>query len=419
MKEDLSVGERIAHYRRRRGISQLVLAGRLGRSESWVSKVERGERRIDRLSVIQEVAKALDIEPIALTGRLSGRVGEARSPGSSEQRNPQAEAECVIEAIREAFTRPDGVVRALQRHQRQREVPGLLTLRRAVDHAWRAFQATRYSVLGRVLPDLIAEAELATDELTGDEALAATGLLSQAYQVTTITLIKLGAHDLAWLCADRSMEAAKRSQDELLLGGSARGLLHAQLEHGHYARAKELATGAAAAFESRLGRGSPALLSIYGALLLRGSVASSRQGDRSATRDLLREAAVAADLLGADRNCCWTAFGPTNVAVHRVHAAVMLGDGSEAIEQGLAIDLANLPVLERRARFLIDLAHGYSLCAKDSEALTTLLKAERLAPEEIRLTPVVREIVGELLRRQRRTGAKELRALADRVGALA
>src|SRR6266516_5237949 len=94
VKEDLSVGERIAHYRRRRGMSQLVLAGRLGRSESWVSKVERGERRIDRLSVIQEVAKTLDVEPIALTGRLSGRVGEARSPGSSEQRNPQAEAEC-------------------------------------------------------------------------------------------------------------------------------------------------------------------------------------------------------------------------------------------------------------------------------------------------------------------------------------
>ncbi|HEX9343839.1 MAG TPA: XRE family transcriptional regulator [Actinomycetota bacterium] len=298
-------------------------------------------------------------------------------------------------------------------------MPGLLGLRRAVDHAWRAFQATRYSVLGRVLPELIAEAQLATDELTNDEALAATGLLAQAYQVSTITLLKLGAAELAWLSADRSIDTARRSQDELLVGGSARGLVHALLEHGYYARAKELATGTAAAFESRLGRGSPALLSIYGALLLRGSVAASRQGDRSASKDLLREASIAADLLGADRNCCWTAFGPTNVAVHRVAAAVSLGDGGEAIEQGLAIDLEALTILERRARFLVDLAHGYSLCAKDNEALTTLLKAERLAPEEIRLTPAVREIVGELLRRQRRAGARELRALADRVGALA
>jgi len=395
-------------------MSQLVLAARLGRSESWVSKVERGERRIDRLSVIQEVAKALDVEPLALTGRLS----EARAAGLGERVNPQAEAESVIEAIREVFTRPDGVMRALQRNQYRREVPGLLGLRRAVDHAWRAFQATRYSVIGRVLPELIAEAQLATDELSGDDALAATGLLAQAYQISTITLIKLGAHDLAWLSADRSIDTAKRAQDELLVGGSARGLIHALLEHGQYARAKELATGTAAAFESRLGRGSPALLSIYGALLLRGSVAAGRHGDRTATKDMLREAAVAADLLGADRNCCWTAFGPTNVAVHRVHAAVQLGDGGKAVELGLTVDLEALPVTERKVRFLIDLAHGYSLCAKDSEALETLLRAERLGPEEIRLTPIVREIVAELLRRQRRTGARDLRALADRVGAL-
>lgn len=414
MSDDLSIGERIAHFRRRRGLSQLALAARLGRSESWVSKVERGERRIDRLSVIEEVAKALDVEPVALTGHL----GEPRPPGMPEPPKPQAAAEGVIESIREVFTRPDRVVRALQRGERQREVPGLLRLRRAVDHAWRAFQATRYSVLGRVLPELIAEAQLATDELRGDEALAATGLLAQAYQVSTITLIKLGARDLAWLSADRSIDTAKRSGDELLLGGSARGMVHALLEQGQFTHAKELATKTAAAFESRLGRGSPALLSIYGALLLRGSVAAGRQGDRSATRDMLREAAVAADLLGVDRNCCWTAFGPTNVAVHRVHAAVQLGDGGEAVEQGLTVDLEALPVTERKARFLIDLAHGYTLCGKDSEAFTTLLKAERLAPEEVRLTPIVREIVGELLRRQRRSAGRELRALADRVGAL-
>jgi hypothetical protein len=248
--------------------------------------------------------------------------------------------------------------------------------------------------------------------------MAATGLLAQAYQICTITLIKLGAYDLGWLSADRSIDTAKQAGDELLVGGSARGMVHALLEHGQFTAAKELATRTAATFEPRLGRGSPALLSIYGALLLRGSVAAGRQGDRSATKEMLREAAIAADLLGVDRNCCWTAFGPTNVAVHRVHAAVQLGDGPEAVEQGLAVDLEALPVVERKVRFLIDLAHGYTLCGKDSEALTTLLQAERLGPEEVRLTPIVREIVAELLRRRRRSGARELRALADRVGAL-
>jgi ribosome-binding protein aMBF1 (putative translation factor) len=42
-------GERIAVYRRRRGLSQAALAGLVGRSESWLSQVERGIRSVDRL----------------------------------------------------------------------------------------------------------------------------------------------------------------------------------------------------------------------------------------------------------------------------------------------------------------------------------------------------------------------------------
>jgi transcriptional regulator with XRE-family HTH domain len=42
--EYMSVGERIAIYRRRRGLSQLALADMIGRSEAWLSQVERGIR---------------------------------------------------------------------------------------------------------------------------------------------------------------------------------------------------------------------------------------------------------------------------------------------------------------------------------------------------------------------------------------
>jgi transcriptional regulator with XRE-family HTH domain len=40
-------GQRIARARRRRGLSQAALAGLAGRSESWLSQVERGLRRVD------------------------------------------------------------------------------------------------------------------------------------------------------------------------------------------------------------------------------------------------------------------------------------------------------------------------------------------------------------------------------------
>jgi transcriptional regulator with XRE-family HTH domain len=59
--DQLTIGERIAFYRRRRGLTQAVLAGLVGRSEDWLSKVERGDRQIRRLDVLTEVAQALRV----------------------------------------------------------------------------------------------------------------------------------------------------------------------------------------------------------------------------------------------------------------------------------------------------------------------------------------------------------------------
>src|SRR3954451_18221346 len=64
----VGIGERVAAYRRRRGLSQVTLAGLIGRSESWLSQVERGRRDIDSLTVIRDLAVALDIPTDALIG---------------------------------------------------------------------------------------------------------------------------------------------------------------------------------------------------------------------------------------------------------------------------------------------------------------------------------------------------------------
>jgi transcriptional regulator with XRE-family HTH domain len=67
--DPLTVGERVAFYRRRRGLPQATLAGLVGRSEDWLSKIERGEREINRLDVLVEVARALRVtlgEPVLM-----------------------------------------------------------------------------------------------------------------------------------------------------------------------------------------------------------------------------------------------------------------------------------------------------------------------------------------------------------------
>ncbi|MFF7356732.1 helix-turn-helix domain-containing protein [Streptomyces filipinensis] len=43
--DHLSIGERIAFYRERRGYTQPVLAGLVGHRTDWLSKIERGVRK--------------------------------------------------------------------------------------------------------------------------------------------------------------------------------------------------------------------------------------------------------------------------------------------------------------------------------------------------------------------------------------
>ncbi|WP_416382265.1 helix-turn-helix domain-containing protein [Nocardia transvalensis] len=61
MTQDLTIGERVAWYRRRRGMSQEALGGLVGRTEDWVSRVENNRISLDRLSVIRLLADALDV----------------------------------------------------------------------------------------------------------------------------------------------------------------------------------------------------------------------------------------------------------------------------------------------------------------------------------------------------------------------
>jgi transcriptional regulator with XRE-family HTH domain len=53
-----------------RGLTQTVLAQQLGRPQSYVSKFERGERRLDVIEFL-EVTKALGVDPRRLIDIIS------------------------------------------------------------------------------------------------------------------------------------------------------------------------------------------------------------------------------------------------------------------------------------------------------------------------------------------------------------
>ncbi|MEU4235300.1 helix-turn-helix transcriptional regulator [Nonomuraea sp. NPDC026600] len=67
--EYVTQGQRIARARHRKGWDQATLAEKIGRSVSWLSKVENGRMPLDRMSVVGQLAEVLRVEVAELTGQ--------------------------------------------------------------------------------------------------------------------------------------------------------------------------------------------------------------------------------------------------------------------------------------------------------------------------------------------------------------
>jgi hypothetical protein len=186
------------------------------------------------------------------------------------------------------------------------------------------------------------------------------------------------------------------------------------LATGRFKPAVQLTEEAAAHLQPGLGSATPGYVSVYGMLFLAGAIAASRADDRGTTRVYRSEADQAARRLGGDANHLWTAFGPTNVAIHRVATAMELGDFQVAIDLSSRIDASAMPV-ERRVRHALDIAHAHTARRRTDQAMEIVLRAERVAPEQVRYHAMSRQLVVQWLRQCRGTPSRDLGDLARRM----
>ncbi len=409
--DELPIGRRVAHWRGRRNMSQQVFADRLGKSKSWVDKVERGVRRLDKFSVVYEIADVLQVDVQLLLGKES----ERRSDGFNGIDHIE------VEEIRSALERYDQISVFFNAPP---EPPSLEQMRKAVNHAWQTYQHAKCGLLARALPKLLRDAQATDSAYAGtQEANSAAHLLTQVYQLASSTLRKLGEHQLSWLAADRSIAVAQRADDPLLTGVATYRVALALLALGRSRPALEVTVNVA----NRLApsaSGEPATperLSVYGMMLLQGAFAAARIGDTASVRDLLGGAEEAARALGGDQNHYWTSFGPTNVQIHRAACAVELGEGGLAVETHERMDPYGFGALlpERRAHHYLDIARGYAQIGDVEGASEMLLEGDRLAPSEIRCRPIAREVLSDVLRRSRGTPPPPVAELAQHMGIVA
>jgi len=398
--DDRELGSRIAYWRERRGVTQRLLADRIGRSKSWVEKVEAGTRSANRLPILLSICEELRIDlPILIGNDLARDTHDCIN-------------DIQVEHIRTALERYDAV---------RNDIPDAFTadiarLRRQVSYAWSAFELADYQVVSRTLPDILLDAQHSHAVM---ESADTARILTEVYQITASTLRKLGEYELAWLAGDRGVVLAERDGD----------LMDAALTGFRVAIALTSLGRAKAAFDlnvsyaSRLERDlrTEEAKSVYGHILLQAAMAAASKGDASGVRDMISEAKSIARHVPAHVNHYRLSFSPANVELHHVAALVSLGEGGLAVEAAADIDQEGIRELrrERRGTYLIDIARGYSQSGRRDEAVEKLLEAEALAPREVNCRPVARSTIENLIQRSRGNPSSSLRSLAERCGVTA
>ncbi|MEU8110706.1 helix-turn-helix transcriptional regulator [Micromonospora sp. NPDC048947] len=394
--DDLPIGRRVARWRVRRSMTQQMLADRLRRSKSWVDKVERGVRALDRYSVIQELAHVLRVDPEVLLG---------------QQRSTPAGTPDGVDDIRAALARYD----TPQAPQHTDE------LRRQVGYAWLSYQHAHYGQLVRVLPGLLDAAQ----------AVRSPELLVQTYRITSSLLVKLGVADLGWLAADRAMSAA--GDDPILAATAA-------ISVGQALRAQDrdhLALAALLPAANRLlppsshdgdqevcgtfgdqtsrkpldhqgqrgsrGQGDHRDWAVGGTLLLQAALAAAGSGEHRRADELTdRAAGVAASLRGYD-DPHRTSFGPVAAELARVLVAAQRGDADEALRRHSTVmrreGWRRLPA-EYRGAYLVDVARAYLQMGDLRGAARALVDADSIAPAEVRCRPLARTLIADVARAQ-------------------
>jgi transcriptional regulator with XRE-family HTH domain len=393
----LTIGQRVARYRKAKGMSQEVLAHLLARSHSWLTKIERGERQLDSMSLIVEIARVLKVDVLEITGQ----------PYRPSDGPP---AHAAVPAMRRVLIGTGAGGADVAGADGLDDLP---TLRARMLAANRLRHAADYDRLGEILPSLLEDLQLAANDPRDREA--AEELVIDACHCARAALKALGYYDLAWIAVERARQTAERLDDPLLRAASVWNRCEVYIATGAISTAIQLALEGIDRLEGDSSVESPPGVSLQGMLHLKAGWGEAMLGREQQARVHLAEAGRLASRLGADRNDFGSLFGPTNVTMHGVQMTMELGLPREALARAAPVHDGVPMACERRARLKIALARAHSQLRQDDEATQLLIEVGRLAPVILRAHPLARELVAGMLQRAQRGVSDDLRSLAVRL----
>ncbi|MFE9751401.1 helix-turn-helix transcriptional regulator [Saccharothrix saharensis] len=431
---DTPAATRLAHtikeLREQAKLSQNQLGKRIGYTRQYISLAERPNHNLPSLDLIRALDHALNAHGQLLTLRQQAKTEQQMrrlAAGARKQAEvaptaalpTTADSSLIVEPKSDAVTltsafggssadaglfdlpiRPGGV----------RYVAAL------VDGLHRDYQAARYAEVAQALPGVVGTVAALVEGTAGDRHRQALRLQCQTAVVAAKLATKLGDGITAYAAAERARMAADEAGDPFGQAAAAYQLTCALLRLGG---ADEAETHTVQHAEALTGH-DLASLTWRGTLTLISAVIAARRGDPVEARRRLDHAEQLAARLPGDLNIGFTAFGPTNVRIHRTSVALSTDDPHEVLATGERVDITALPpgLHGRQGQFHLDSAWAHTRLGDDPLAVIHLLETERVAPQLLRTHRTARTLVHGLLRRERRHTMPGLRGLANRIGVL-
>ncbi|MGW0178994.1 helix-turn-helix domain-containing protein [Nocardia sp. NPDC003345] len=397
---DFYIGQRVREIRARRGISQQVLADRAGLHRSVIAKYEAGLRPIDSRRTLLALASALGVTMGDLTGHKDDKFDPAVAGVHSS-----------VPDIETAFWAEGDLTDTVP----PRSLDELANVALEVE---KLSVRCDYARLAPRLAPLITETYQAVHSTEGAERDRACDVLASAAITSAAVLRRFGHTSLAWTATRAAETAARNTGSAAALSASAfsrsqmlmtrAGGLRAALRHAETA-ADELSPAARTVGD----------VEHSGMLRLQAGLATAATGsdpEAHFAEAVEHTAKLSAAEPGTPllRN---PTFGPANVALWRLSAAMERRDAEQVLTLAPALTPEELPSAGRRAQYFVEVGRAHALRRDYQRSLHALLRAEHAAPQKVRNMGHVREVVGFMLRGARRDLASgDLGKLAKRVG---
>jgi transcriptional regulator with XRE-family HTH domain len=383
-----AIGLRLRQVRKSRRMTLRVLAGLVGVSGAHLSHIENGLAALDSLKLLAALADTLRIAPSDLV-----------SPPIPRPANSHTDT--LIEAVHRALMAvadglPGGEVQTVaQLRQRYTEVSD---------------KKSDWHSRGVGLPGLIVDLHTTLEQRQEmDELLPLACLLHTEIALSWLYIARAPI-ELRWQPALLARHAAQELNEPTWLGLSGWCSSLVLLSGSAFDLARQRLDATSVPTDSSPG------LQLNGMLALSRSLVSAADGHPAESSAALEHATELAARTG-QRYTFQMGFGPINIGIWRVSAALECGDPDEAIRVAEGLDPQEHPYPQQRAAYWTDFGRALTQARRREDAARALLRAEKLQPTLVLRNPRVRESLVELVSRSKDDQlGRAIRAMAWRAG---